>query len=146
MEFIDFHCGETLRPRPGIIVKTAPLNHPNRATGYRIEYGGKVVAYITDTEHEIGTLDNNVLSLIENADVMIYNSTYIEEEFPNHIGWGHSTWQEGSRLADAGRVKTYVIFHHDPDHDDVFMDGVATKAQAARPGTLVASEAMVLRL
>ena len=50
------------------------------------------------------------------------------------------------RLADAAGVKTCVIFHHDPDHNDVFMDMVATEAQAARPGTLVASEAMVLQL
>jgi len=146
MEFIDFRCGETLNPQPGITLKTLPLNHPNRATGYRIEYGGKVVAYITDTEHAGEIMDKNVLSLMEQADVMIYDSTYTEQEYPTYIGWGHSTWQEGVRLANAARVRTYVLFHHDPGHDDVFMDKVAADVQAARPGTLVASEAMVLRL
>jgi phosphoribosyl 1,2-cyclic phosphodiesterase len=146
MEFIDFSCGETLSPSPGIILKTLPLNHPNRASGYRIEYNGKVVAYITDTEHTPGNLDDNVLSLIENADIMIYDSTYTEQEYPNHVGWGHSTWLEGVRLANAARVQTYVLFHHDPDHDDVFMDRIATEVQAARPGTLVASEGLELRL
>ncbi len=144
-EFRDFHCGETLSPRPGIIIKTAPLNHPNRATGYRIEYGGKAVAYITDTEHKPGCLDHNVLSLIDHADVMIYDATYTEEEFPSHLGWGHSTWQEGIKLADAAGVKTFVIFHHAPEHDDAFMDSIAAEAARARPGTLVAQEGMVLR-
>ena len=128
-----------------MIINTAPLNHPNRATGYRIEYGGKIVAYITDTEHQAGRPDQNVLSLIQHADVMIYDATYTEEELPFHIGWGHSTWQEGIKLADAAGVKTFVIFHHAPEHDDAFMDRVAAEAHAARPGTLVAKEGMILR-
>jgi len=145
LDFREFRCRDTLSPRPGILIKTAPLNHPNRATGYRLEYGGKAVAYITDTEHKPGRPDRNVLSLIDHADVMIYDATYTEEELPSHIGWGHSTWQEGIRLADAGRVKTLVLFHHAPEHDDAFMDRVAADAQAARPGTLVAQEGVVLR-
>ena len=35
-------------------MRTAPLNHPNGATGYRIEHGGKSICYITDTEHRPG--------------------------------------------------------------------------------------------
>jgi phosphoribosyl 1,2-cyclic phosphodiesterase len=38
-----------------------------------------------------------------------------------------------------------VIFHHDPGHDDVFMDQVAADAADARPGTIVAQEGLVLR-
>ena len=110
------------------------------------EYGGKAIAYTTDTEHKAGHPDRNILSLIDHADVMIYDSTYTEEELPQHVGWGHSTWQEGVRLADAAQVKTFVLFHHAPEHDDAFMDRVAAEAQAARPGTLVAREGMVLRL
>ena len=49
------------------------------------------------------------------------------------------------RLCDAARVGTYVVFHHDPDHDDAFMDGVAAEVEAARPGSVVAREGMVLR-
>lgn len=50
------------------------------------------------------------------------------------------------RLADAAGVKTFVIFHHDPGHDDTFMDGVAAEAQAARPGTVVSRDGMELAL
>jgi phosphoribosyl 1,2-cyclic phosphodiesterase len=144
VSFKDFRQGETLQPHPGITLRTGPLNHPNRATGYRIEYGGKSVAYITDTEHKKGGLDPNVLALIDGADLFIYDSTYTEAEYPAHVDWGHSTWQEGVRLADAARVKTLVIFHHDPSHDDAFMDRVCRDAQARRPSTIVAREGMVL--
>jgi phosphoribosyl 1,2-cyclic phosphodiesterase len=103
------------------------------------------VAYITDTEHRPGGRDPNVLALIEGAEVMIYDASYTDAEFPTHKDWGHSTWEEGVRLADAADVKTLVIFHHDPGHDDDFMDQVAAEAAAARPGTIVAQEGLVLR-
>jgi phosphoribosyl 1,2-cyclic phosphodiesterase len=144
-EFVDFHAGKTLAPHRSIRIGTGPLNHPNGATGYRVEYAGKVVAYITDTEHQPGVLDPNVLALIDRADLMIYDATYTDAEFPRHRDWGHSTWQEGARLADAASVRRLVIFHHDPGHDDTFMDAVAGEAEAARPGTVVAREGLVLR-
>ncbi len=144
MDFRDFEFGDTLTPRPGIAVRTAELNHPNGATGYRVEHGGKSICYVTDTEHRKRKLDKNVLGLIKGADIFIYDATYTDDEYPNYAGWGHSTWQEGMRLADAAKVGTYVIFHHDPSHDDAFMDAVAKAAEAARPGTLVAREGMVL--
>ncbi len=144
VEFGDFACGAALEPRPGITVRTARLNHPNKATGYRVEYGGKSICYVTDTEHQPGTLDANILGLIEGADIFIYDATYTDDEYPDYRGWGHSTWQEGMRLADKAEVGTYVIFHHDPGHKDDFMDRVAEEAERARPGTLVAREGMVL--
>ena len=146
LEFTDFTAGDSLVTPPGIALRTGPLNHPNRATGYRLEHGGKALAYITDTEHEPGRLDTDVLRLVDRADVMIYDATYTDEEYPAHRHWGHSTWQEGVRLANAAQVKTLVLFHHDPDHDDAFMDRVAADAAVARPGTIVAYEGLVLQL
>ena len=145
LSFRDFSAGEVLQPHPGITLRTGPLNHPDGATGYRVEYNGKSAAYITDTEHRPGELDPNILRLVERADVMIYDATYTDEEYPSRRGWGHSTWQEAVRLANAAQVGTLVIFHHDPDHDDDFMDRVAAEAEAARPGTIVAKEGLVLR-
>jgi len=144
MTFCDFEVGDTLTPRPGLTVRTAQLNHPNEATGYRVMHGGKSICYVTDTEHRKDGPDQNILSLIEGADIFIYDATYTDDEYPNYAGWGHSTWQEGMRLAEAAGVKTYVIFHHDPGHDDAFMDKVAKAAKRARPGTVVAREGMVL--
>lgn len=142
--FHDFSAGETLEPQPGVKLRTAPLNHPNGATGYRIEFDGRSVCYVTDTEHTEGRPDENILGLIEGADIMIYDSSFTDEEYPRYKGWGHSTWQEGVRLCDQAGVKQLVIFHHDPNHDDAFMDQVAREAEVARPGTLVAREGMVL--
>ena len=145
MRYRDFACGDVLEPGDDIAIRTAPLNHPNGATGYRVEFGGKSICYITDTEHPESGRDASILSLIRDADVMIYDSTYTDKEYPRYKSWGHSTWQEGVRLSDAAGVKTLVIFHHDPGHDDDFMDRVAAESEAMRPGTVVAREGMVLR-
>ncbi len=145
ISFHDFRSGETLHPAPDVTLKTTALNHPNGATGYRVEFGGKAICYITDTEHVPGRPDQAVLDLIAGADIVVYDSTYDDTEFAAHVGWGHSTWQEGIRLADMAGVKQLVIFHHDPGHDDAEMDRIAAAAGKARPGTLVAREGMILK-
>jgi phosphoribosyl 1,2-cyclic phosphodiesterase len=134
IKFTEFKAGDTLAC--GLVsMRTAALNHPNGATGYRIEHGGKSICYITDTEHREGGLDKTIVELCRGADLMIYDSSYTDDEYPRYRGWGHSTWQEGVRLADAAGVGTLAIFHHDPSHPDAFMDDVAREAAAMRPGT-----------
>jgi len=144
LTFSDFNSGETLDigASSKTIVRTAPLNHPNGATGYRIEHNGRAMCLITDTEHKVGQLDENILGLIEGADLVIYDSTYTEEEFPSKIGWGHSTWNEGVKLCKMAGAKRLGIFHHDPDHDDVFMDKLADDAARAWDGAFVIQENM----
>ena len=145
VSYNDFNAGETMTVRPGVNLRTAKLNHPDHATGYRIEYGGRSICYLTDTQHVIGKADEEILGLIDGADLMIYDSTYSDEEFEARSDWGHSTWEEGVRLADAAKVKTFVVFHHDPDHTDKFMDRIAKAVEKKRPGSVVAKEGMVLR-
>jgi len=142
--YIDFIVGDTLTPQPGITVRTTVLNHPNRATGYRVEFAGKVVCYVTDTEHVPGKPDTEILKLIADADLFIYDSTYTDEEFPRYKGWGHSTWQEALRLAKAARVKSVALFHHDPSHDDATLDAIGVAAAREFPGAIVAREGAVL--
>jgi phosphoribosyl 1,2-cyclic phosphodiesterase len=140
--FEDFQAGENLDLAKDVQVRTALLNHPNDATGYRIDYQGKSMCLITDTEHIPGKPDQNILALIKGADLVVCDSTYTEEEFPNYIGWGHSTWEEGVRLCKAANVKQLAIFHHDPKHDDVFMDQVEIEANKAWSNTFVVREGM----
>ena len=144
IEFHDFIVGDDLSAGGEVVVRTAALNHPDCATGYRIEYGGQAICYLTDTEHVAGELDQTILQLIDGADIVIYDSMFTEDEYKNCVGWGHSTWEAGADLCDAAGVPQFVIFHHDPDHDDDFMDTIAEAAERRRPGTVVAREGMVL--
>jgi phosphoribosyl 1,2-cyclic phosphodiesterase len=146
MEYRDFKPGETLSPGPGIALRTATLNHPDGATGYRIEYGGRSLCYLTDTEHVPGAPDRNILSLIAGADLVIYDSMYTDAEYSTYVGWGHSTWQEGVRLCRAAGAKRLAVFHHDPEHDDDMLDGIAREVEKELPGSVVARDGLVIEL
>jgi phosphoribosyl 1,2-cyclic phosphodiesterase len=146
VQFHDFCAGEQLSPRPGITLRTAPLGHPGGATGYRVEYQGRSVAYLTDLELGDGPFDEGVTALAKGADVIIMDSTYTDAEIPAHLGWGHSSWQQVAKFADAAGVKKVCLFHHDPAHDDAFMDKVAAAAAKARPDTVVAREGLTIEL
>ena len=146
LDFEDFNAGDSFKLGPAITVKTAPLNHPDGATGYRIEHGGRSICLVTDTEHLPGKPDERVLSLIEGADLVIYDCTYTDAEFAIKVGWGHSTWQEGVRLCRSAGARSLAIFHHDPEHDDRFMSNVESKARATWARAFVARENLRIRL
>ena len=144
VSYHDFTAGDTMEPAPGVTLRTAPLNHPQNATGYRVDYQGKSICYVTDTEHVEGRPDANILGLIEGADIVIYDSMFTDEEYPRFRDWGHSTWEEGVRLCREAGVGRLVVFHHLPDRTDADMDAIAAAADRALPGTVVAREGMTL--
>lgn len=149
MKFCDIDVGETVEIGD-VKIENTLLNHPGEAVGYRVNWKGKTAAYITDTEHFPDRLDENVLWLSRDADVMIYDATYTDNEYHNEksskVGWGHSTWQEAVKVAKAANVKQLVIFHHDPLHNDEFMDEVAQDTAEQFPNSVVAKEGMVIDL
>jgi phosphoribosyl 1,2-cyclic phosphodiesterase len=146
LEFHDFDSGDILNPRPGVTLQTAKLEHPGGAIGYRIGYGGRAFAYVTDIELGDGPIDPAVLELTKDVELLILDTTYTTEELPSKLGWGHSSWQQGIRLANAAGVGRLCLFHHDPEHEDDQMDKIKAEAAAARPGTIVSTEGMRIDL
>ncbi len=149
LKFNDLAVGDKVEIGE-ITVENAQLNHPGEAVGYRVNWRGYSAAYITDTEHLAEGLDQNVLRLALNADVMIYDATYTDEEYHSKVssklGWGHSTWQEAVKVAKAANVKKLVIFHHDPLHNDDFLDHVGEQAAKQFPNTFMAREGWSIQL
>lgn len=114
----------------GALVTAGRLNHPGGALGYRIEAGGKVFTYSSDTEHLADDqLDKNVVELCRGADLMVYDSQYTPEEYSKRVGWGHSTGQKGAETAWAAGAKRLAIFHHDPAHGDDKMDEMVDRCR-----------------
>ncbi|ESZ40723.1 MULTISPECIES: MBL fold metallo-hydrolase [unclassified Mesorhizobium] len=140
----DFASGDLLRPREGVVVRTGSLTHPGGCIGYRVEWGGRVVAVITDTEHEPGKLDPAVLGLIENADLVIYDCTYTEEEMERYRGNGHSTWQQGVKLCEAAGARGLALFHHDPARTDDELDEMEKLAKDRFAGAFAARDGQTL--
>ncbi|MEQ1951956.1 MBL fold metallo-hydrolase [Mesorhizobium sp. CN2-181] len=142
----DFKSGDVLKPWPDVTVRTASLNHPGGCIGYRVEFGGRVVALISDTEHVEGELDQNILGLIDKADLVIYDATYTEAEMVKKRGFGHSTWQEGVKLCKAAGAKKLALFHHDPFRTDAALDKLEAEAKAVFPGTFAARDGQTITM
>lgn len=149
LHFYDVEVGKAIEIGD-VLVENAELNHPGQAVGYRVSWRGGVAAYVSDTEHFPDRLDENVLHLAQDADVLIYDATYTNKEYnssqSSKVGWGHSTWEEAVKVAEAANVKKLVIFHHDPLHSDDFLDEVGEQVAEAFPGGLMAREGLSLQV
>jgi phosphoribosyl 1,2-cyclic phosphodiesterase len=114
------------------LIRAASVSHRGPTLGYRIEADGSTLCYIPDHEPGLGTslaqLEEDWISgfdLARGASLLIHDCQYTDEEYPHHIGWGHSPLADTlafSARTDAERV---MLFHHDPLHSDVFLDQLA---------------------
>ncbi len=135
-----FHFAENLK------VSTAPLNHPGGATAYRIDFNGRSFACITDTEHTPGKPDENVLGLIENVDIFTYDCSLTDEELPDFAGYGHSTYEEGIRLAKLAKAGAVRAVHHMPFRTDQELDRIEKSMQADEYDFAMARENDIVKL
>lgn len=146
IDYRDFRPPAVLDLGDGIVVRTVRLNHPNGAVGYRVDFEGRSICYITDTEHEPGTHDEAVAAFVAGAEVMIYDSTYSDEDMAKYRGFGHSTWQEGVRLCQAGGIDRLVIFHHDVLRTDASLAKLAEEAQTRFAGARIGATGLTLAI
>jgi phosphoribosyl 1,2-cyclic phosphodiesterase len=148
MQFHDVKLGEPIELGNGVLVEPGMLNHPGEATGYRVSWGSQVAVYATDTEHFQDRLDPNLVYLARNADILILDSTYTDDEYWSEkspkMGWGHSTWQEAVKVAEAANVKKLAIFHHDPCHNDDVLDAIGEQVRERFPDAVMSREGMSL--
>jgi phosphoribosyl 1,2-cyclic phosphodiesterase len=126
-------------------VTVARGNHPGGVVAYRIEHEGKSLVYATDTEH-YSCVDPALRAVSEGADVLIYDSQYVPEEYPAKLGWGHSTYVQGTELARAAGVGTYVLYHHDPMRTDEAVASIEGRARALFASSIAAREGLELDL
>jgi phosphoribosyl 1,2-cyclic phosphodiesterase len=105
-------------------VRVRPVPHCGPTVGYRIEWGGASVVYISDHQAPPGldTVADSVLELCDGADLLIHDAQYTEEEFAEKSHWGHCTVDYALLVAKEAGVRRVALFHHDPGHDDDFID------------------------
>lgn len=146
VKYCDFIAGDAISPVPAIRMTTAPLDHPGGVTGYRMEFDGRAIAYLTDTGMSADTTRQDCLRLAEGADLVIYDCMYTESEASARASFGHSTWRQGVELCERAKAKRLALFHHAPDRDDDDLDGLETLARGHFSGAFAAREGMKLSL
>ena len=129
------------------LIRPFPLYHPQEAVAFRIEADGGVFVLATDTEPGSPFHDRSVREAAQDADVLVYDSQYTPEQLESERkGWGHSSWLEGTRIAKECNVKNLLLFHHDPDHEDAFVDDLVERARKEFKNSFGAAEGMALTI
>jgi CheY-like chemotaxis protein/phosphoribosyl 1,2-cyclic phosphodiesterase len=139
--------GEGSHEIAGVRIHAQYLHHPAMTLGYRIEADGASVVYLCDHEPFAETLshdgvktrddggiahegDRRHARFMGDAGLVIHDAQYTPEEYPAKKNWGHSTYEYAVDLAGTAGVRQLVLTHHDPTHDDVFIENVERRARA----------------
>ena len=140
---MEFHIGK-------VKVQAKFVNHPGICAGYRLFTSGGSLAYLPDNEpyealklqlagqdgigggearNFAGTERAKMVEFLRDCDVAILDAQYTDEEYEQHVGWGHSSLSSVVSLALDANVKKVLLFHHDPTHDDAKVDQMIEQAR-----------------
>ena len=118
-------------------IQAARICHPGPTVGYRIEADKRSLAYLPDHEPALGARNFPVdpewtsgFELARGVDLLLHDAQYTREEYPRHIGWGHSTMHDAIAFARLAGVKHLAPFHHDPGRDDTALEKAIAVAVA----------------
>jgi phosphoribosyl 1,2-cyclic phosphodiesterase len=130
------------------VVRRFDQKHPGGSAGFRVEHGGRAAVYATDSEldqlltdpdgpsknpRQLRRLPPSVVSPMKNADLLIADAQYTDEEYPKKVGWGHARSNTVVDLAIQASVRQLALTHHDPMHSDRDVDAmVLTASERAR--------------
>jgi phosphoribosyl 1,2-cyclic phosphodiesterase len=119
-----------------LTVSASLICHPGPSVGFRIEENGNTLAYLPDHEPALGARDFpgpvdwlSGYEIARDADLLIHDAQYTDEEYPSKVGWGHSSMTQAIQFAAACGVRRLVSFHHDPDHSDDTLDRLSSDIQ-----------------
>ena len=152
----------------GAQVTAQYLNHPALTLGYRIEADGATFVYAVDHEPNAASLaahpsapsaaepvhaeDRRHVAFLAGADLVVHDTQYTAEEYPQKEGWGHSPAETAVDYAIAAGAKRLALFHYDPLRSDDAVDGVLAvcKDRVARSGSpldvFASAEGMTIEL
>jgi phosphoribosyl 1,2-cyclic phosphodiesterase len=155
VNFLDVPRGQWVLE--GAVLRAETVLHPGPTLGYRIETGDGTLAYLPDHEPALtGAIGNRSrdwisgASIAADADLLVHDAQFSEEEYSQRVGWGHSSSADAIAYGEAVGARRLVLFHHDPNHDDLWLDESERRAEllAGSNGTVptLAREDMVLAL
>jgi phosphoribosyl 1,2-cyclic phosphodiesterase len=140
---MEFQVGE-------VAVRSRFVNHPGNCVGYRVFTRGGSISFVPDHEpyefHRLHaaacaratpqqarkfavTERNKLVEFLRDSDLLFLDAQYTDEEYPQHIGWGHGSLTTSVALAVDAKVRKLFLFHHDPGHDDAMIDRMVQQAR-----------------
>ncbi len=146
----DFPIGEAK-------IRSRFVRHVGSTLGYRVDWNGASVVYISDHGQGCGAPDcddyvpQEVLELCDGADLVIHDAQHTTSEFEAKRAWGHCTNEYALLVAHTARAKQLALFHHCPSHgdekiDDMLRETQALSANIGGPTVFAAAEQTVINV
>lgn len=130
--------------------------HPGPTVGFRLDTGSSSLAYLPDHEPALAGIDGRTLdwisagALARDADVVLHDAQYFEEEYAARIGWGHSSVADAVAFSHAANADRLILFHHEPERSDRELERLEDRARELnggdRPPPVLAREGMAIEL
>jgi phosphoribosyl 1,2-cyclic phosphodiesterase len=145
MDFHNIQPGSSLEIGD-VVVQTLSLNRHTSALGYRVNWQGHALVYASDTDPNRDSADPNLVFLAQGANMLIFDGTYLDMAYADPQSCHLAPWKLGVAVAEASGVERLVLFHHNPCHDDVYLDQLQRQVQSAFPKACLAQEGMMIQL
>jgi len=123
-------------------IETIKLNHPGGSYGYSVTRNNKKCVFLCDNEFTTSQADELKI-FAENADMVIWDGMFTEEELRVKTGWGHSSIQQGIDFFSSLNCGKIIISHHAPYRTDAELDIIE---ESLPTGIHLAKDGQVLKL
>ncbi len=131
---LDFH---------GAKLTWIPVHHPQGCTSFCLDFADQKIVFMTDVELPL-TDRKRAIEFCSQADILIIDGQYTEKEYLTRKFWGHSTNIQAANFAKEANVGRLILTHHDPSHDDQFIDKMVEEAQQIFPNMVGARDRMIV--
>lgn len=125
----------------GVFVRTLRGRHPNGSLYFRLEDTRRSVVYALDCELD-GEFLPELARFSRDADLLVCDASFTEEDLIRCRGWGHSSWRQCLELRRASGAKLALLTHYSGGYDDRFLEEQERLAAAIDPASRFARERM----
>jgi ribonuclease BN (tRNA processing enzyme) len=136
--------GETINLGGGVTVKSVYYSHPGGCAGYRIDYEGKSVCYMTDIELAKHKNDVQLDEFVRGTDLLITDTSFGIGEIKKD--WGHSNPCECAEFAKRTDVKMLALYHYGFLYTDKQIDEIVESAKSIFTNTIGSTDFMKVQI
>lgn len=125
-------------------------NHPDGSLIYKIDDNHHKLVFATDFEH--GTKkDDELVEFAYNVDYLVFDTSYFPDDYEGErdgvakVGYGHSTYVEGCKIAKKAKADNMMLYHYSPDYDDSDIQKMGEDSKKLFSNTIVTYDNMVIK-
>ena len=121
--------------------------HPEQGVlVYRVTGGGRRVVYATDVELADEVSKRRVAAFAKDADLLILDAHFTDEEYAACAGWGHNSVSMALEVGTLAECRRLILFHHHPERPDDALRALEARVRERLAHAAFAREGAVVEI